>query len=759
MRRAKDHHTASGLKLNRRTLLVGGGAAVGLALAWGVWPRSYALNLAVAGNETLLNAFLKIDSAGQIIIIVPQLEMGQGVSTLLPQILADELGADWRMVAVQAGPVSPLYANMLLAKEFLGSDWTRIAGGAGDWAIQEYATRSAMMLTGGATSVRMFGSAYREAGAAARVLLCKAAAARWGVEWQRCTIAKGVVSDGHRSLKIGDLAAEAAGFTLPEVLPMRADDGGDGADDDRLLGQDVPRLDIPSKVDGSYNFAADIRLPGMVYASIRQGPVGTIGLRSLNEKAPGKVNGFIGLVRQDTWVAAVGSNWWAANKALDLLDPVFDVGGPPVSDAGIDKKLRSAFDGEQGRRFHEQGDVAASFASARLVRADFEIAPALHLAVEPPCATAHIVDGRAEVWVASQAPAFCRRAVAGALGISEADVVLYPLGAGGSFGRRFDHDAAVQAALIAREVGKPVQLLYSRLEDVMSDRPRPPAQARLWAKLVAGGRIEAFAAKVASPSANLQVWDRIAHGASPADAVQAHANTADVSAISGLPVPYAIPHMTVDHFPADIGLPVGRWRGNANGATCFFTECFMDELAQRAGIEPMSFRLQHLSGQTRLARCLTIAAAMGGWQGGVAGSGQGIAIHSMDGGFIAVLVEAEMTGGTLRARKITAVADLGVQPNPDIARQQIEGGLIFGLASAIGGAGRYKGGMPQRTIMGRMGLPRLADIGEVTVELIPGDAEPAGIGQIGVPAVAPALAGALFTLTGRRHRALPLISE
>ncbi len=752
MRRASEHPRARGV--SRRSLLIGGGAAAGLAIAWGLWPRTYRPNLAVADTETLINGFFKVDNAGQIIVIVPQLEMGQGVSTVLPQILADELGADWRMVAVQGAPVSPLYANTLLSKEFISGDWARVAGGAGDWALREYATRNAMMLTGGASSIRMFAQSYREAGAAARVMLCKAAAARWGVEWERCSITKGIVTDGQRRLKIGELAAEAAEFTLPEELPLRADDGAD----ERLSGRDVPRLDTPSKIDGSYNFACDIRLPGMLYASIRQGPVGTVRLGSIKEAAARKVQGFKRIVKQDAWVAAVAANWWAANKVLDLLDPVFEVASPTLTSAAIEKALDAAFVSEHGRRIFAQGDVAARFTGAQLIRADFAVAPALHLTMEPPTATARVADGKAEVWVASQAPAFCRAAVADALGMAETDVVLYPVGAGGSFGRRFEHDVAVQAALIARETGAPVQLGYSRLEDVASDRPRAPAHGRLWAKMIAGGRIEAMQIKVAAPAANRELWSRVAHGKAPMDAARHHANEADAAAVAGLPSPYAIPYVTVDHYPADIGLPVGRWRSNADSYACFFTECFMDELAHRAGVEPMSFRLQHLSGQTRLARCLTTATALGGWQGGVMGSGQGVAVHAMDGGFIAVLVEAATTSGKLHISRMVAVADLGDQPHPDIARQQIEGGLIFGLAAAMGGAARYKGGMPLRANMGRFGLPRLGDISEVTVELIPSEAAPAGAGQIGVPAVAPALAGALFTITGRRHRALPFIN-
>lgn len=755
MRRSSRQRGSGTIALDRRTLLVGGGAAAGLLVAWGVWPRSYRPNLTVASNETLINAFLKIDTAGQIIVVVPQLEMGQGVTTVLPQILADELGADWRTIAVQGAPISPLYANTLLAKQFLASDWSRLAGGAGDWALEQIATREAMMLTGGATSVRQFAQAYRDAGAAARVLLCKAAAARWDVAWESCDIVEGIVTDGQRRLKIGELAAEAAAFALPDIVPERSRE----RDEERLFGQDLPRLDLPSKIDGSHNYAADIRLSDMVYASIRQGPVGTVALKSVSEAEAAKVTGFLQTVKQDRWVAATATNWWAANKALDALDPVFEVEGPPLDSAAIEQALEEAFGGQQGRRIASGGDLAASFAGARLLRSTYSVAPALHLALEPPCATARVADGRAEIWVASQAPAFCRKAVARALDLAEEAVILYPLSAGGSFDRRMDHDAAVQAALIAREVKRPVQLLWSRAEDIITDRPRPPAHARMTAKLGHGGMVEALSAKVAAPVADAETWDRIAHGTAPMDAARNAAAHADARAVSAMPSLYAIPHFTVDHYPADIRLPTGRWRGNADSYTCFFTECFMDELAQSAGIEPLSFRMQHLSRQPRLAQCLTTAAAMGGWQGGIGGSGQGLACHAMDEGYIAVMVEAGLDSGAIRIKSAVAVADVGAQPHPDIARQQIEGGLIFGLAAAMGAAATYEGGLPTRAMLGRMGLPLLANIGDVRIELIDSESEPAGVGQIGVPALAPALAGALYTLTGKRHRSLPLVTS
>ena len=738
--------------VSRRSLLIGGGAAAGLLLAWGAWPRHYAPNINVAPGETLFNAFLKIDRTGQIIVIVQQLEMGQGVTTLLPQILADELGADWRTVAVQPAPVSPLYANSLLAGQEMDGDWMRLLGDAGDWAKREYAERSALMLTGGSTSLAMFEGAYRDAGAAARVLLCKAAAARWDIGWEACDIQDGVVTDGQRSLRIGELAVEAAAFALPEILPLRQ--GTEG----RLIGQDLPRIDLPSKVDGSANFAADVRLPDMVYASIRQGPVGEATLISVNEAAAAKVTGFLRLIRSERRIAVVGTNWWAANKALDAADPVFRVDDPLLDSARIDDALEAAFAGDAGRRLYRQGELLPVFEGATIVASEYQVAPGLHLTAETPAATARVSPDRAEVWMASQAPTLARAAIADALGLPDSAVTLYPMQAGGSFGSRMEHDVGVQAALIARDMGRPVQLMWSRLEDIIADRPRAPARARMAAKLGRGGRIDGWLAKVAAPATLTETWARIAGGDLPHEAMRKAAAAADRRAISGMVPPYAMGAFAIDHYPADIGLPTGRWRSNADHYAAFFTECFIDELARIAGIEPLSFRIQMLGDQPRLAHCLSTATALGGWQGGIPGSGQGLACHAMGDSYAAVMVEAALTGGKLSVGRIVAAVDCGEQVNPDIARQQIEGGLIFGLASAMGASATYAGGMPTRAILGRMGLPRLSDVGEITVELIRSTAGAGGIGEVAVPPVAPAIANALFTVTGQRLRTLPLLA-
>ena len=752
MGRAPRKQLDRGKGLDRRTLLIGGGAAAGLLLAWGAWPRTYAPNLAAGPTETIVNAFLKIDRSGQIIVVVPQTEMGQGVTTVLPQILADELGADWRTVAVQSAPISPLYANELLAHEWLASDWTRLVGDAGRWAINQYATRSALMLTGGGTSIPMFHDAYRDAGAAARVLLCKAAAARWSIPWESCDIQEGLISDGaQRRMKIGDVAGEAMAFDLPPILPYRQ--GQDG----RLAGQDLARLDTPSKIDGTHNFAADIRLADMVFASIRQGPIGDATLAGLDDRAASSVTGFLKLVKQDRWVAAVASNWWAANKALDLADPVFTLRGTAVSSEGIDAVLEAAFSASSGRRLYAQGDLEPVFDGATILASEYQVDAALHLAIEPPCATARVTEGGAEIWMATQAPGLARDAIADALGLSRDAVTLYPLHAGGSFGRAMDWDVGVQAAMIARDMGRPVQLLWSRLEDVIQDRPSAPARARMAAKVGRNGAIEGWLAKVAAPCAMTQTWARIADGKLPHEAAQDGAESANRLAVAGMVPPYAIPNWAIDHYPADVGLPLGFMRGNARLHGTFFTESFIDELAHLANIEPMSFRIQMLGGNPRLAHCLTTAAAMGGWQGGVAGSGQGMAAHMINGAYAAVMVEASMSGDRLSVGRIIAAVDAGDPVHPDIARQHIESGLVFGLAFATGASVSYAHGLPTRAILGRMNLPRLADIGEVSVEMIRSTADPAGTSDLVAPLMAPAIANALYTWTGQRIRSLPLV--
>jgi len=743
--------------LDRRRLLVGAAAGGGLLVAYALWPRHYDQKAETAEGEYAFGPFIKIDRSGQVIVLCPQAELGQGVFTVLAQIAADELGADWRTVAVQPAPPGPLFANTLLAKQWLASDTSRFFGKAGDWVIGEIAEREMLMLTGGSTSVQMFADSMRAAGATARALLCQAAAARWGVEWENCDIAGGVVSDGKNHARLGDLAEEAARRTPPAELPYRPE-----GRDDALIGSEAPRLDMPAKIDGSANYAADIRLPDMIFAAIRQGPVNAVDVKSMNVAAARKVQGMIDVVRPENgagWVAVTAHNWWAANQALDRLDPVFTLSGPPVSDRSIAKALDAAFTSGNGERFVHRGDLHSVFDGVPIMKAHYSVAPALHLPIEPMAATARVRDGDVEVWMPTQAPVLARDAIARALGAGLHDVTIYPLFAGGSFGIKMEIEAGVQAALIARKAKAPVQLLWSRAEDIIRDCPRPPAKARMAARLGEGGLVKGWLAEVAAPPALRQLWNRIGRGESRAEALDSTAGKADSLAVDGFDLPYSIPNFAVDHFPADIALPTGRWRSNAASYATFFSESFIDELAQAAGVEPLSFRMQMLGGNVRLAHCLTSVATMGGWQGGIKGSGQGLACAAMQGGNIAVMVEAGLDGGKIKVSRTVAVVDCGAVINPNVARQQIEGGLIFGLAMAMGAAPHYHNDLPRGLKLGDYALPRMADVGEIVVELVESSAPVAGVGEIGVVAIAPALASALSTITGKRYRHLPLSED
>jgi isoquinoline 1-oxidoreductase subunit beta len=299
----------------------------------------------------------------------------------------------------------------------------------------------------------------------------------------------------------------------------------------------------------------------------------------------------------------VARNWWAANRALDRFAPVFETAGKPVSTPAIAAALDQALK-DEGWRIHSRGDVASAFAGRRLLGSDYRVAPALHAAIETRTATAAPDGRRLRVWAASQAPAQCRAAIAAATGRDEDSVTLFPMPAGGSFGIALDHGAAVQAAVIADTVQRPVQLVWSRAEEIMRDLPRPPAAAHLTASLNSAGGIDALAIKIAAPSTTHEIRDRLMTNTRPAAAQAAAAGRSDAGAVAGALPPYAIPHVAVDHYPADIGLPTGRWRGNADSYTAFFVESFVDELALRAGSDPLSYRMGMLSGAPELARCL-----------------------------------------------------------------------------------------------------------------------------------------------------------
>jgi len=726
--------------ISRRTLLVGGGAGAGLILAWALWPRSYEPNLRAGDGEHVLNAFLRIGSDGRVLVAVPQAELGQGSWTALAQILADELGADWRTVGVEPAPIGPLYANRLLAE---GEEDGSFAGSVQRWRAKRFDSGEAGMLTAGSTSVRAFERPLREAGAGARALLMKAAAARWGVEWETLDSAAGFVLDGTRRLSFAELAESAAGEELPEHLPIRA------GIDNRLAGQPLPRLDLPAKVDGSAPFAGDIRLADMVYASVRAGPTEDSSLVRWSKDKGLAVPGAFGAFDAPGWVACLATNWWAANRGVEAMEPVWEVPHPPVSGGDLDSALTGALEQEEGRRVYSRGDLADAFDGGTVLRGHYRAGPAASAPLETLTATARLAGGRLEIWAPTQAPGLARAAAARVAGLAEAQVTLYPTMIGGGYGRKLETRAIEQAAMLAVRVKRPVQLSWSRLEETVQDGFRAPARAQLLARLDTGGIVLGWQARIAAPDTGAQLARRLRGGAAAMAAIG--------DPVAGAVPPYAIPAVAVDYLAAETGIRVGGWRSGAHSYTAFFTESFMDELARISSVEPLSFRMQMLGDNPRLARCLTTAATLGGWDGGVPGSAMGLACHSAFGSHIAALVEVELAADQ-RARVLRAVCavDCGRIVNPDLVRQQIEGGLIFGIAAATGDPIGFERGRPDARGFGDFGFPVLAGAPEVTVELIDSEEEPGGASELAVPVAAPAVANALHALTGRRLRSLPL---
>lgn len=757
------------MQVSRRGLLVGSAVGGGLLLAWAVRPRVFSDPITPGKDEYAFDAWLKIATDGVITVAVPQLEMGQGVTTLIPQIICTELGADWRQIGVENAPVSGAYANIPLAAKWAGL-WTPTFSGLADDEDSLLATRFAQLTrfsaTADGTALEAFEMACREAAAAAREVLIDEAADRWGVEREACEAFNGFVVSGEKRAAFGTLVEAASTRMPPDPVPLRAQP----ASERPIPGQseqstDFPRLDLPSKVDGTHLFAGDVRLPDMLYAAIKHGPLEQAELTEFDANAASDNPRVTHVIKGKRWLAAVASDWWSANSAVDAMAPVFSVDNV-VNSAVAEERLTAALTKGPAYRILERGD--AGVITGEISR-HYSVAPALHATLETASATARFADGRLELWIASQAPERARAAAAEAIGLSVDDVVLYPMAAGGSFDRRLEHDHAIEIAVIAREVSqdrpRPVQLVWSRWQEHVTGRPRTPAAALAWADLLDGanGRIDALHMRIAAPPAAREFGERLFDNKTPWAARKAAAGEADPMAVAGAMPAYGIPKVVVEHVPVDVGFPVGRMRGNAHDYTCFFTESFVDEVASMFGREPLSYRIEMLGNDVRMVSCLQRAARLAEWGGGRDHSGQGLACHRMGvpgrEGRIAVIATARRDGGGVRVSKISAAVDIGRIVNLDLARQQIEGGLIFGLSLAMGSSTEYSDGLPTAQRLADLNLPSLATCPEIEVDFVASADEPFDPGELGVAVCAPAIANALFSATGLRFRRLPLFSE
>ncbi|NMW33010.1 xanthine dehydrogenase family protein molybdopterin-binding subunit [Altererythrobacter sp. RZ02] len=759
------------MHISRRGVLVGAAVGGGLLVAWTLRPRSFPTPLEAGNGEYAFDAWLKIATDGVVTVAVPQLEMGQGVSTLLPQIVAVELGADWRQVAVEPAPPSGAYANVPLAAKW-SALWAPALSGSIDDSTDILATRYAQLsrfsATADGTALAAYERPCRLAAASARAVLTAEAAERWGVPIEECQARSGFITHDGKEARFAELVEGAAAREAPSPPPLKPE----YAYETPIPGQadaptDYPRLDLPSKVDGTHLFAGDVRLPDMVYAAIKHGPLEKAELVEFDSSAVAGNDRVVGVVEGKRWLAAVATDWWSADQAVEAMKPRFDVQGLANSDS-VPELLQEAARSGKAYRIARRGDNDDALGEPDIARR-YSIAPAVHAPLETATATARYADGRLELWIASQAPERAREAAAKAIGLSIEDVILYPMPAGGSFDRRLEHDHAIEVALIAKEISKdqprPVQLVWSRWQEQLAGIPRTPAAALVWAKLRDGGNgfIEGLSFRIATPPTALESGQRLFENKTRWAARNAVSGKADAMAVEGAMPPYGIADVAVDHVPTQISHSTARMRGNAHGYTAFFVESFIDETAAMFGREPLSYRIEMLGQDVRLVSCLQRAARLAEWDGGRDQSGQGLACHKMTfgdaEGRIACIATAKRDEGGVRVSKISAAVDIGRIVNLDIARQQIEGGLIFGLSLALGSATSYNGGLPTNQRLAQLDLPILANSPEIAVDFIDSEQDPFDPGELGAAVCAPAIANALFSATGLRFRRLPLFSE
>lgn len=755
------------MAITRRGVLAGAAAGGGLLVAWWLLPREYRTPLVATGDEHVFGAWLKIATDGVVTVAVPQLEMGQGITTLLPQIVAYELGADWRQIAVEPAPVSGAYGNVPLARKWMAL-WDPMFAGVSsatdDLMALRFAGSQRFNATAAGTSLEAYETPCREAAAAARAMLAQEAASRWGVGWEECEVEGGFVTHGGKRATFGELAEAAAEWTPPDPPPLRPEPPREKPlPAESEAAPAFPRLDLPSKVDGSYRFAGDVRLPGMVFASIRHGPADGSELTGFNKDAAVGIRGLVGVIESKRWLAAAADTWWSADQALAAMRPKF-AAPMPVNSGDIAARMDTVLTGGEAFPIAETG-----FGGEALTRVDmarrYEVEPAYAAPVETACAAARYADGRLDLWIATQAPEQARIAAARAIGISTEDVALYPMPAGGSFDARLEHDHAIEIALIAKELGRPVQLTWPRRSELIRSRPRAPYWLLMGAQLSRSnpGAIEALRMRIAAPPAAREFGKRLFGNLTSMAAIRETSGEPDPLACEGAVPPYQVPALLVEHIPVEIGLPVGRVRGNSQGPTIFAIESFLDEIAAKNKLEPLSFRMTMLGGDVRLAACLQRAAQLAGWDGGVNQSGQGLACARIGEGpeaaRIACVATARQGEGGVRVTRLSAAVDIGRIVNHDIAKQQIEGGLVFGIGIALGNPVKLRGGIPEVLDYEALGLPTLGDCPEMRIEFIPSEALPADPGELGAVVAPPAIANALFSATGLRLRRLPLLSD
>ena len=726
-------------KWSRRGLITAGVVAGGaLVVGVGIRPGHRAprlRGLVADGEEALLNVWLKIAPDNRVTAIVPHAEMGQGVHSTLAQMLADELDADWNLVDVQEAPAHEEYANYALGKGFLlgDVDIPRALVDTVDGAFLKLSQAMSLQLTGGSTSVRTTGRhAMRVAGAAGREMLATAASAAWQVPSTELVMRDSRIAHppSERNATYGEFASAAAALAPPAKPRLKA------PAEFRLMGTSAPRLDIPAKVDGSALFGIDAKVDGMKVATTQRCPVFGGTVATIDDGEALQVPGVLKVVNLDDAVAVIADGYWHARKGLDALKVQWDMNGlEDIEQVHIFSRFAAALDTveaqDNGTTEMSIGDVDAALAGAtQRLEAEYRVPYLAHASMEPMNCTVWLHDGQCDVWTGTQNPLGVRAGVADIVELDADQVSVHNLYLGGTFGRRFVHDYAMQAARVAKAMpGVPVKVIWSREEDTRQDRYRPAVTSRFRGGLDATGQPVAWR--------NSYVDKR-----EPAEAPL---------------IPYAIPNRLIKHVSSPTHVPFGVWRSVDHSQHAFFTESFIDELAVAAGQDPYQFRRGLLADSPRHRKVLDAAAEAADWGAPKpAGTGRGIALHESFGSVVAQVVDARLQAGKVRVERVCCAVDVGFAINPDGVVAQMESGIVYGLSAALYGEIRIERGRVKQSNFHDYPMLRIDEMPVIDTVIVNGGGPLGGAGEPGTPPLAPALANALHDLTGQRIRELPL---
>ena len=712
---AVDH---SRRRLLQRTAWFGGGLVLALAV-----PGLRAGSRAAAVSSSQLNAWLRIGSDDSVSILVDRSEMGQGVYTALPTLLAEELELDPSRVRILAAPVGEAYVNAL-------------NGG---------------QITGTSNSVPEAWDKLRKAGAQARSMLITAAARRWGVDPSSCHASNGrITSASGRTASYGELAEAAARVPVPKEVPLK------NPTQFRLVGKPLARLDTPSKVNGSAEYGIDVKLPGLLYATIAFCPELGGTLASVDSAAALAMPGVRRVVPTANSVIVVAEHFWQAKKARDALRIVWGTGqNAQLDNAAIWSKLNAAAS-KPGVSALSSDNVAAALKgghagealkqAAKTFSAVYELPLLAHATMEPMNCTVDLRANGCDVYVGTQAQQLAQAAAAQAAGLKPEQVKVFTTLLGGGFGRRLDVDFVPAAVAASKAVGAPVKLIWTREDDMAHDFYRPPAREAVTAGLDEHGQLSAWRLDIVSPSITSR-YDPTSKD--PFDSVIEYVQN----------FPYAVANFDLRYTRQEIGIDVGYWRSVSHTPNCFAIESSIDEIAALASKDPLELRRQLLAGKPRHLQVLKVAAERSAWGHVPKGHFQGIAFMEGYTSHIAQVAEVSIEPGGLKIHKITCVIDCGQTVNPRIVESQLESGIVYGLSAALWGNVTLRAGQVQQRNFNDYRVLRINELPTLDLHVITSDAKPGGVGEVAVPPVAPSICNAIFAATGRRLRTLPIATH